>query len=172
MRTIMWVTGLGVMLALAGCAREPKLMNIESGQDSPDEFAILPTKALTMPPDLAVLPTPTPGGANITDPSPMGDAVAALGGNPAQLTAQGVGAGDGALMAHAGRVGVQPGIRQQLAAEDAEFRSRRGRRPLEVLARTSVYLRAYRPMLLDPQAEMARWRAAGARVPTAPPPRE
>ena len=161
--------GLALAALLAGCSNDPHLMNIESGNDSPDEFAILPTRPLTMPPDLAVLPAPTPGGANITDPTPLGDAVAALGGNPGQLTAVGVGAGDGGLIAYASRGGVAPGIRQQLAQEDVAYRSRHSRRLLETLAKTSVYMRAYRPMILDAHAELLRWRRAGARTPTATP---
>lgn len=157
------------MLLLAACSTDPQLMNISAGQTTPDEFAILPTKPLTMPPDLAVLPTPTPGGANITDPTPMADAVGALGGNPAQLARQGVQAGDQALLAYAGRAGTDPAIRAQLAAADEAHRAANSRRLLETWARTSVYMRAYRPMMLDPHAEIDRWRRAGARTPTAPP---
>ncbi|MEF9603161.1 DUF3035 domain-containing protein, partial [Paracoccus sp. PXZ] len=88
-------------LLLAACSSDPHLMNTSSGRSSPDEFSILPTKPLQMPADLNVLPVPTPGGGNITDPTPHADAVAALGGNPGQLSAQGVGAADGALIAYA-----------------------------------------------------------------------
>lgn len=169
MKFITLTLAIAAFTALAGCSNDPQLMNIESGNDSPDEFAILPTRPLTMPPDLNVLPAPTPGGANITDPTPLGDAVAVLGGNPAQLTAQGVGAGDGALITYAARGGVSPAIRAELAQEDVAYRARNSRRLLETLARTSVYMRAYRPMTLDPNAELERWRRAGARTPTAPP---
>ena len=157
------------VLALAACAGDGRLMNLSS-EDGPEEFAILPTRPLEMPPDLAELPAPTPGGANITDPTPEADAVAALGGNPAQLGAQGVGAADGALIAYAGRGGITPGVRQVAAQEDQAFRARRSRRPLEVIARTNVYQRAYQGQALDSQAELERWRRAGARTPSAPPP--
>lgn len=157
------------VLALAGCAGDGRLMNLTS-EDGPEEFAIVPTRPLEMPADLAELPAPTPGGANITDPTPEADAVAALGGNPAQLGAQGIGAADAALVAYAGRGGVTPGIRQVAAQEDQAYRAGRGRRPLEVLARTNVYHRAYRPQALDSQAELLRWRRAGAQTPSAPPP--
>ncbi len=115
------------------------------------------------------MPPPTPGGANITDPNPDADAVAALGGNPAQLAAQGVGAADGALIAYAGRGGVQPGIRQVTAEEDQAFRARHGRRPLERLANKGVYYRAYERMTLDSWAEQDRWQRAGVPTPAAPP---
>lgn len=156
------------VLALGACESSGKLMTLAS-DDGPEEFAIVPAKPLELPPDLAALPAPTPGGSNITDQNPDADAVAALGGNPAQLAAQGVGAGDGALIAHAGRHGVTPGVRQITAQEDAEYRRRNGRRLLEVVARSNVYYRAYRRQSLDSQAELDRWRPTGVQTPTAPP---
>ena len=161
---------LAVVALLAACSNDPQLNNITMGNEGPDEFAVLPTKALSMPPDLNALPMPTPGGSNITDPTPEADAIASLGGNPGQLSARGVGAGDGALIAYASRGGVTPGIRETVAAEDAQFRSGRGRRLLETLARTNVYYRAYQGQTLNPWPELERWRRAGAKVPSAPPP--
>ncbi|WP_136652701.1 DUF3035 domain-containing protein [Paracoccus aeridis] len=163
------VLGLSVAM-LAACGDNTALRSPKSGSEGPDEFAIVPTRALQMPPDLAQLPAPTPGGANLTDPNPMGDAVAALGGNPAQLAQRGIGAADGAIVSYAGRGGVQPGIRQVTAQEDAEFRSTRRRRPLEALAGADVYNRAYRNQTLDSWAELERWRRAGVQTPSAPPP--
>lgn len=155
--------------ALAGCSNDPQLHNISSGLDSPDEFAILPTRPLSMPPDLNQLPQPTPGGSNITDPNPKGDALAALGGDPQRLQPTGVGASDGALVNYASRLGVTGGIRQQLAQEDVEWRARHSRRLLETWARTDVYYRAYEKMTLDSWAEQLRWQRAGAKTPTSPP---
>lgn len=156
-------------LTVAACSTDPHLMNIRQGQSSPDEFAIVPTKALEMPPDLNMLPSPTPGGANITDPNPKADAVAALGGNPGHLAQQGVGAADGALLAHTARFGREAGIRQITAQEDLAWRSRHSRRALEILARSNVYYRAYEPMTLDSWAEQERWRPTGVLLPAAPP---
>lgn len=164
------VIGLAATAGLVACGGDPRLMNISAGQNSPDEFAVLPTRALSMPPDLAVLPAPTPGGANITDPTPQADAVAALGGDPGRLADQGVAAADQALVAHASRRGNQADIRSRLAQADVEWRSRNSRRPLETLFGTSVYLRAYRAMTLDPVAEQLRWQRAGARTSTSPAP--
>lgn len=155
-------------LAMAGCSSSGKLMTLAS-DDGPEEFAIVPTRPLELPTDLAQLPAPTPGGTNITDPAPAAEAVAALGGNPGQLAAQGVGAADGALIARATRGGVMPNVRQVTAEEDAEYRRHHGRRPLEALAQSNVYYRAYKPQSLDSQAELERWRRAGARIPSAPP---
>ncbi|QBX33334.1 DUF3035 domain-containing protein [Paracoccus liaowanqingii] len=170
MRTSALVIGFAAALGLAGCSGGATLNNFKSGQSSPDEFAILPTRSLAMPPDLAVLPAPTPGGANITDPNPLGDAVAALGGSPERLANRGVGAPDQALVAHAGRGGSDPQIRARLAEADADWRARNGRRPLERIAGTPVYQRAYAPMALDAATEQLRWQRAGAITSTAPAP--
>lgn len=159
-------------LAMAGCSstREPQLMHLRSSTSGPDEFGILPTKPLEMPENLAQLPAPTPGGANITDPTPQADAVAALGGNPARLKAgTGVSAADGALLARANRFGAAADIRATLAAEDLEYRRKNDGRLLERLFNVNVYLKAYRPMSLDQEAELERWRKLGLRTPAAPP---
>lgn len=158
---------LGATALLAACSSDPHLMSVRS--DTPDEFSVVPSKPLNMPPDLNMLPAPTPGGGNLTDPTPDADAVAALGGNPGQLAAQGIGAADGALINYASRNGRQADIRAQLAQEDVEWRSHHSRRLLETLARTNVYMRAYKPMMLDSGAELQRWRHAGAQTPSAPP---
>ncbi len=157
------------MLLLAACSTDPHLMSVTSDSNGPDEFGIVPTKPLQMPEDLSALPAPTPGGTNITDATPLGDAVAALGGNPAQLSAQGIGASDGGLVNYASRLGRDPAIRQQLAVEDLQWRSQHSRRLLESLARTDVYYRAYKKMTLDSWAEQERWRPTGVLMPAAPP---
>ena len=74
------------LLTVAGCGawrdKPPQLMNLRSSTAGPDEFSIVPPKALEMPEDLAALPEPTPGGENHTDPRPKDEAVLALGGTP------------------------------------------------------------------------------------------
>lgn len=178
MRAQLGFRGLGLcaLIALAACgrlagdeAKPPQLMNIKSTSRSPDEFNILPTKPLQMPEDIAALPEPTPGGKNITDPTPEADAVAALGGNPALLERTGVAAGNGGLVAYAGRFGTGADIRDVLAAEDLEYRRKNDGRLLERLFKVSVYFKAYAPMSLDQYAELERWRAAGAGNVGAPP---
>ena len=168
-RVVLAIAG-AALLALTACSdKAPELMNLRSDSNGPDEFGIVPTKPLQMPEDLSALPAPTPGGTNITDATPLGDAVAALGGNPGQLAAQGIGASDGALVNYASRLGRDPGIRIITAREDLEWRSRHGRRLLEVLARTNVYYRAYEPMTLNSWTELERWRPTGVLLPAAPP---
>ena len=167
----MFLRGIMVasILALAACggAEEPDLMQIRqpAGQ-GPDEFGILPVKPLEMPEDLAALPAPTPGGANRTDPTPEADAIAALGGNPAVLSRPGR---DGALLAYAGRFGVAPNIRGELAAADLAFRRANDGRFLERLFNVNVYFDSYEAMSLDQQAELERLRRAGIRTSSAPP---
>ncbi|OYW61603.1 MAG: pyruvate/2-oxoglutarate dehydrogenase complex, dihydrolipoamide acyltransferase (E2) component [Rhodobacterales bacterium 32-66-7] len=161
------ILAVAMMLALSACGGGNRsLMNLTSG-DGPDEFAIVPPKALEMPDTLADLPAPTPGGANRSDPQPTSDAIVALGGQPS--AAGGIPSGDGALYAHAARFGVESGIRDALAAEDLEFRSDNQGRVLERLFNVNVYYRAYRKQSLDQEAELARWRKAGVKTPSAPP---
>lgn len=160
---------LAAVLLLAACdgKRPPNLMNLRSATRGPDEFGILPTKPLQMPDDLAALPEPVPGGANLTDPTPQADAIAALGGDAA-VTARPA-AGDGAILATATRFGVAADIRTTLAAEDVAYRRKHNGRLLERLFAITVYYRAYLPMSLDQEKELARWRAAGIRTVSAPP---
>ena len=159
------VAGLALLLlsACGGRDRPPSLMNIRS-TEGPDEFAILPPKALTLPESLTELPEPTPGGTNLTDPTPNEDAVAALGGRPV-----GGVAGDAGLIRQAGRYGTAPDIRPTLAAADLDFRQRNRGRPLERLFSLNVYYRVYKPQALDPNRELERWRARGVRNVSAPP---
>ncbi|MEL6642339.1 MAG: DUF3035 domain-containing protein [Pseudomonadota bacterium] len=162
------LTGVLVAFALAGCARStgPTLLNLDTETGTPDEFAILPTKPLQTPQNLASLPPPTPGGANRTDPTPQADAIAALGGRPELLNRS---TGEGGLVAYATRMGVSPGIRTELAREDAAFRRANNGRLLERLFNVNVYFEAYEDQQLDQRRELERFRAAGIRTVAAPP---
>ena len=66
------VTALVFVLAGCGGPTDPRLMNLRSTGQGPDEFSILPPKALELPEDLTALPDPTPGGENLTDQRPFG----------------------------------------------------------------------------------------------------
>ncbi len=158
---VMVVTAL--TLSACGNDKQPSLMNLRSDTNGPDEFGILPVKQLEMPKDLANLPEPTPNGRNLVDPTPEADAILALGGKP------GAGANDAALVAFASRGGVTADIRAVLAAEDLRFRQSNNGRLLERWFKNNVYFRAYLPLSLDQQAELARWRARGVATPSAPP---
>lgn len=165
-RAFLGLVLFGVLSACGG-SEEPNLLNISQPRsEGPDEFAVLPTKPLEIPENLAALPEPTPGGSNRTDPTPEADAIAALGGNAAVLSR---GSSDGALIAYSRRFGVDPNIRAQLAAADLEFRRRNDGRLLERLFNVNVYFRAYEEMSLDQYRELARLRRAGIRTSAVPP---
>lgn len=163
------------VLAVSACGnknKNPELMNIRPSGNGPDEFAILPTKPLQSPDFEAALPTPTPGGSNITDPTPEADAVAALGGNPDRVVARAdgsIGRGDGNLVSHAQRFGSNRVIRQALGAEDLEFRRKNKGRVLERVFNLNVYFRVYKDVSLDKYSELERFRRLGVRTPSAPP---
>ncbi len=162
---------LVAMLALGACGNDtdPRLMNVRAGTSGPDEFAILPTKPLQIPTDLAALPAPTPGGANLTDPTPTADAVVALGGSRAALASRGVPAADAGLLSHVAQYGGSSDIRTVLAAEDLDYRRKNNGKLLERLFNVNVYFQAYLPMTLDQAAEIERWRKLGIRTVGAPP---
>ncbi len=157
-------------LTLGACSDpdSPILMHAAAEQRGPDEFSILPTRPLEMPPSLSDLPEPNPGGVNRVDPQPMADIARALGGNPAAAMAPG--AVDGGIVNHASRFGRDAGIRDQLAAEDLAHRQRNRGRLLERMFAVNVYHNAYQHMWLDKYAELERWRRAGVQTPSAPPP--
>ena len=166
-RTMAWAV---LALVLTGCAapEEPELMNLRSTTSGPDEFGILPPKPLEMPKDVSVLPEPTPGGTNLTDPTPRADAIAALGGK-ARVLDGAVPSADAALVRYASRYKVLAEIRAVLAAEDLAWRQSNRGRVLERLFNVNVYFDAYEDMSLDQHLELAKWRQAGVRTPSAPP---
>ncbi len=162
---------LTVTMTLGGCASNG-LRQLDAPRTGPDEFLILPSKPLTAPQDFDVLPTPTPGGTNLTDRNPMADAVVALGGRASALEYNGVPASDAALVAQASRFGVPADIRASLAEADAQFRKRQAWLTNIRLFPVDRYEQAYRRQALDPFAEAARFRGAGIGTPSSPPPNE
>jgi hypothetical protein len=161
------VTALASMLvALAGCGEGGLAGGLRAAgvAQTPDEFMVLPTRPLEMPENFAALPPPTPGVPNRVDFRPHAEAVAGLTGAPGPA-----GSADGtALVAAAGP--RQPGIRQSLAVEDAEWRAtHRGLLIPRLLSRGNPEALTYQPMVLDAAAEFERLRAAGVEVPAAPP---
>ena len=167
MKRLTVLAGMAVVV-LASCGGGNGLHNLDTGAVGPDEFSVLPTLPLQIPATTA-LPPPTPGGSNLTDPNPVGDAVAALGGSPAAAFAGGIPAHDAALVAYASRNGTDPAIRNTLAVEDAAFRSQAGfGGTFNVLGRDRYYP-AYASQALDAYGELERFRTAGAEGPSAPP---
>ncbi|MEL6914894.1 MAG: DUF3035 domain-containing protein [Pseudomonadota bacterium] len=151
---------LGLMaVGLAACAAT-------DGSEGPDEFGVVPSLPLEFPESFAELPPPAPGTANRADLDPGADAAEALGG---ALSDPGIPAGDSGLVSFASRFGVDPDIRRELFRSDELFRARRGRLRLLSFGGGDRYFSAYARETLDARAELARFRAAGVRVPTAPP---
>ena len=152
-------------LALAACGEGGVAGALRSSgvTSTPDEFMVLPTRPLEMPENFTALPPPTPGAANRVDYQPHVEAVAGLTGAPGAP-----GNADGtALVAQAGP--RQPGIRQTLAVEDADWRStHHGLLIPRLIARDEDTV-TYQPMILDSAAEYERLRAAGVQQPAAPP---
>ncbi len=159
-----------VTATLGACSdKAPQLMNLRSDGTGPDEFRILPTKPLQRPDNFTDLPVPTPGGSNLTDPTPYADAAEALGGSGAAATSSPLRGSEAALVSYASRYGVAADIRRALAAEDLEWRRKHNGRLLERLFKVPVYFKAYKPMALDQYAELERLRKLGVWTPAAPP---
>jgi hypothetical protein len=164
--------GLVLIFAVAACARgdrEIDLRQLRSSDNGPDEFSVLPTKPLQSPDNYNSLPAPTPGGRNLVDQNPRGDAVASLGGSPAALEGAGVPARDAALVRHAGRNGVPTDIRATVAQEDREYRQRRGRfQKLRIFVKNK-YNSVYEPQTLNSVRTNKAYRRVGVPTPSAPP---
>lgn len=158
------------IFAVAACSRgEPRpVHDMRNFSRTPEEFSIVPNRPLEQPADYAALPEPTRGQGNRADQTPLADAVAVLGGNPARLEATGTPSSDGALINRASRFGRDANVRAELAAEDEAFRKRRSRFTWTVVP-TDTYNRIYRRERLDPYSWLNRYRGAGARTPSAPP---
>jgi len=152
---------------VAGCANVG-LRDLRSNSKGPDEFGIQPVSALEEPASFKELPTPTPGGRNLTDRSALAEGAQAFGGRLGDPNAN-IPATDGALVQHASRLGVVPNIRADLAQWDADFRKRKQRFTQIRIVPVDRYNQAYRKEALDAQAEKRRWQRAGARTPSAPP---
>ena len=154
--------------ALSACSHRDKdvrLKKLRQTSAGPDEFSIVPTKPLEQPKDYSTLPPPTPGAGNLSDPDPEAQAVAALGGRPG--ASQGV--SNNALLQHAERYGMDPGVRQRLAAEDLDLRRRHGNRNIIRIGPGDNYTDAYKKEWLDADAEAKRLRQLGIQTPDAPP---
>ncbi|WP_137702828.1 DUF3035 domain-containing protein [Marimonas lutisalis] len=166
---ILMMSALG-LAACGGYERDITLRDVRSASPGPDEFSVLPTKPLQEPASYSDLPPPTPGAANLVDQNPLADGVAALGGRPERLQDNGVPAGDGALVRHASRNGVSPTIREELAAQDEDFRRRKSRFTKFRIVRQDLYNKVYKREALKPRSETERFRrSTGVRTPSSPP---
>ncbi|MEL6241532.1 MAG: DUF3035 domain-containing protein [Pseudomonadota bacterium] len=153
---------------LLGACANTGLRTLESQGEGPDEFIVSPAKPLEQPESFAVLPVPTPGGANRTDAQPLSDGVAALGGR-LDVPTGAIPGSDGGLVNYTRRFGVSEDIRMTLAEEDAEFRRRKARFTQYRIVRVDRYNQAYRSEALDPERTARVFRRAGVPVPSYPP---
>lgn len=160
---------LMALVVVAACSRAPGSVDKDAINQGPDEFSILPARALEMPQDYSTLPAPTPGGTNVADPNPNADAIAALGGRPSAVNAGGVPSSDAALVAAASRFGVPADIRAIVASEDAALLKRATNGGFFGFITRSTYFKVYAQQALDAFAELLRFRAAGVKTPSAPP---
>ncbi|WP_170772786.1 DUF3035 domain-containing protein [Ruegeria lacuscaerulensis] len=168
-RSIIAVT---LAFTVAGCS-DIGLRHLQAPGPGPDEFSVLPVKPLTQPEDYQFLPAPTPGAGNLTDPTPKGDAIAALGGNPDALNPNtAIPAADGALVTASSRYGVTENARQVVDAEDAEFRRKQSRFTRLRLFNVDRYSQVYKRWALDSSQVNEQARQAGVETPSAPPPGE
>ena len=163
------ILALTLAAAVAGCS-DIGLRNLQPPGPGPDEFSVLPVKPLTQPQDYAFLPAPTPGGGNLTDPTPQADAVIALGGSSAALNPNtAIPYSDGALVTASSRYGVPSNTREVTAQEDAEFRKRKARFTRLRLFPVDRYSQAYKRQALDADAQNEAARRQGIETPSAPP---
>lgn len=157
---------LAAATAVAGCSTEGGaagfLRSAGVGTQTPDEFMVLPTRPLEVPPDLAALPPPTPGAPNRVEVQPRAEAVAALTGRTQPAEVSGA-----ALVARAGP--ADPGIRGTVAIEAATFRQENRGLLFERWFSRNLEAVRYDDVILDAAAEYQRLRAAGVAVPPAPP---
>ena len=163
-----FVAALVLMPLVLGACANNGLRDIRGTSKGPDEFLIQPAKPLERPENYNALPPPTPGQANLADRNAVAEGIVAFGGQPAALGGD-IPASDGALVQHASRLGVTPGVRQKLAQSDADFRKRKSRFTQIKIVPTDRYNQVYRSQAIDANAVAARWRRAGARTPSAPP---
>ncbi len=153
-----WIIVSFAMLGLAACSG--------GVSEGPDEFSVVPSSELEQPISYNDLPIPTPGASNRADVNPNADAIAVLGG---RVQSGRIPASDGAIVRHTSRFGVDPSIRPELFTVDKRLHKNRGR--FTLLRGRASYLETYRRQTLDPYRELERFRAAGVKVPTAPPAR-
>ena len=158
-----------ILIAALGACENKGLRTLQGTSDGPDEFIVTPVKPLEQPASYNDLPPPTPGQSNRVELEPLQDGAAALGGARPTGTGGPIPGADAALVAHATRGGVSPTIREELAAQDADFRKRRGRLTQIRIVPVDRYNQVYRNQALDAGLVAEQYRARGVPTPAAPP---
>lgn len=152
------------MLALAATlpACEGVSDSLGLGKKAPDEFAVMRSAPLTLPPDFSLRP-PRPGAPRPNQGTPREEAESALlneaGASPAEDGAVPASAGETALIGRAGAADVDPGIRQVVDREFSAYASENQNFVDELL-----FWRPDRPPgeVIDAEAEARRLRENAA----------
>ena len=156
-----------LVLVLAGCGTT-NLRKMESDDKGPEEFTVVPLKPLEQPSDYATLPKPENAAPSITDPTPIADAITALGGTVDSRNTTRVPSSDKALIQRTDRFGTTPNIRAMLALEDAQFRENKTKIRQSLFQPRDPYSQFYEAETLDAFAELQKFRAAGVTTPAVP----
>ena len=158
-----------VFFVITSCSEsEPDLFSLKNLNNGPDEFSLVTLRAIQMPTDFSILPKPTPGGGNLTDQNPQQDVIVALGGSLTVKTNL-IQKDDKLLEETASRFGVMKNIRNELALEDAKFRTENRGLLLERWVNKNVYFKAYASMTLDSNQELERLSKLGVKILAIPP---
>ena len=160
------ISGIFVTLfLLSACSSDDaRLRDLYDVGTGPEEFAVLPSKPLTIPSNLKNLPVPDLAAGNLADPTPKLDLIEMLGGsidNSISIPAK-----DKNLLNYVSRAGVDTNIREELAKEDRKFLRRMGVLTSVKLFRVDRYNQIYRKMTLSAPKELERWRSLGVRTPS------
>ena len=156
-----------LVLVLAGCGNT-NLRKMESDDKGPEEFTVVPLKPLEQPSDYATLPKPKNAAPSITDPTPIADAITALGGTVDSRNTTRIPSSDRALIQRTDRFGTTPNIRAMLALEDAQFRKSKTKMRYSLFKSRDPYSQLYEAETLDAFAELQKFRAAGVTTPAVP----
>ena len=160
------VSGIFVIIfLLSACSSDDaRLRDLYDVGTGPEEFAVLPSKPLTIPSNLKNLPVPDLAAGNLADPTPKRDLIETLGGsidNSISIPEK-----DKNLLKYVSRAGVDANIREELAEEDRKFLRRMGVLTSVKLFRVDRYNQIYRKMTLSAPKELERWRSLGVRTPS------
>ena len=160
------VSGIFVIIfLLSACSSDDaRLRDLYDVGTGPEEFAVLPSKPLTIPSNLNNLPVPDLAAGNLADPTPKLDLIEMLGGsidNSISIPEK-----DKNLLKYVSRAGVDANIREELAEEDRKFLRRMGVLTSVKLFRVDRYNQIYRKMTLSAPKELERWRSLGVRTPS------
>ena len=156
------LVGAVLLLAAGGCDTTVQ-EQLGIGTRQPDEFQVVRRAPLVIPPD-ATPPPPRPGATAAAQPDPAAEPRGLLTGEDAAAEPRTAGGslrpGEQALLAQS-PIRADPGIRNKIVAENAEL-ARLDRRLFLYILNFQRAQFEPKDRVLDPAAEAARLRGAGA----------